>query len=673
MIGIGAGNGRTEVLSVNNGSANLSNAAAELWTPSPGETDFDIGAFEFQGNSADKTPPTVTSISTIPAAGGTTALGFTSFAITFSKPLDTISATSPANYTLIAAGPDGVFDTKDDITIPVVPTLDSTGTIVTLTLPDGPLPDGDYRLTLSGTKAILDVSANKLAGSGGVAGTNYVTTFVINRAGDVPPIATAQSDTVAEYGSVTLTLAATDSAGNPLTYSIVTPPSFGTLSAINPVTDQVIYTPTTGTYGNDSFVFQAVDNELGISDATVSLTVTPVNLPPVAMAQAITVSPGQARTIVLTATDKETPGSQLTYTVGTEPAHGTLTQSSANTFVYTPTGTYVGADSFTFTATDTGNPPGTVGNKLTSAPATVSLDVVASPPHAQNDSYTIQAGFTLRVAAATGVLANDTDAESNTLTAALEYGQPSHGTVTLASDGSFVYTPNAGFTGTDTFYYAPSDQYAQGNVAAVTITVVAGPTPVIPPAKGKIPTAPPVVIPPAKGAIASPPAPVVTQAASVPAVASSNAPAMSVAAFEAPVTPTPVAPSVLSTGAVVVPVVPVVRVAAPSVLVTSSIAAAPVTAAVSGPAIVTAAAPVLPPADLAALMLPPVPAVQRLPAALKALIDTVTAPRLDAIFFDPNTGALQDSATSGDAGDDWLVFDPVTAPKHHKISWEAHT
>ena len=68
VIGVGAGNGRTEVLSVDNGSANLNNADARLWTPSLGETDFDIGAYEFQGNSADKTPPTVVSISAIPAA-----------------------------------------------------------------------------------------------------------------------------------------------------------------------------------------------------------------------------------------------------------------------------------------------------------------------------------------------------------------------------------------------------------------------------------------------------------------------------------------------------------------------------------------------------------------------------------------------------------------------------
>ena len=56
--------------------------------------------------------------------------------------------------------------------------------------------------------------------------------------------------------------------------------------------------------------------------------------------------------------------------------------------------------------------------------------------------------------AAPGVLTNDTDVDDDTLTAVLESG-PSNGTLSLADDGSFTYTPNANFNGSDSFASRP--------------------------------------------------------------------------------------------------------------------------------------------------------------------------------------------------------------------------
>ena len=70
----------------------------------------------------------------------------------------------------------------------------------------------------------------------------------------------------------------------------------------------------------------------------------------------------------------------------------------------------------------------------------------------------------------TSVLANDTDEDSARLTASLVAG-PSNGTLTLRTDGTFTYTPNADFNGTDTFTYRASDGASLSNVATVTITV----------------------------------------------------------------------------------------------------------------------------------------------------------------------------------------------------------
>ncbi len=95
------------------------------------------------------------------------------------------------------------------------------------------------------------------------------------------------------------------------------------------------------------------------------------------------------------------------------------------------------------------------------------------PPLAVDDTYKIPKDQTLVVASANGTLANDSDADSDSLTAVVISG-PSHGTLTFNVDGSFTYTPAAGFTGTDTFTYQAFDGAASSNTATVTITVVPG-------------------------------------------------------------------------------------------------------------------------------------------------------------------------------------------------------
>ena len=76
-------------------------------------------------------------------------------------------------------------------------------------------------------------------------------------------------------------------------------------------------------------------------------------------------------------------------------------------------------------------------------------------PKANDDSYSTVAGATLTVDAP-GVLANDSDTDADPLLAKLVSG-PSHGTLTLYVDGSFDYTPNAGYAGADSFTYKAFD------------------------------------------------------------------------------------------------------------------------------------------------------------------------------------------------------------------------
>jgi alpha-L-fucosidase len=92
-------------------------------------------------------------------------------------------------------------------------------------------------------------------------------------------------------------------------------------------------------------------------------------------------------------------------------------------------------------------------------------------PVASADSYSAGQNTTLVISAA-GVLTNDTDAQSNLLTAILD-SDPGHGSVSLNANGGFTYTPATGYTGVDSFTYHANDGSLSSNSSTVTIDVVA--------------------------------------------------------------------------------------------------------------------------------------------------------------------------------------------------------
>jgi hypothetical protein len=97
--------------------------------------------------------------------------------------------------------------------------------------------------------------------------------------------------------------------------------------------------------------------------------------------------------------------------------------------------------------------------------------LISGPPVAVNDAYWTWEDEALQVSAADGVLANDFDDEGDLLRALLVSG-PQHGTVALELNGSFLYTPQSNFFGTDRFTYRANDGFFDSNVATVTITVL---------------------------------------------------------------------------------------------------------------------------------------------------------------------------------------------------------
>ncbi len=180
------------------------------------------------------------------------------------------------------------------------------------------------------------------------------------------------------------------------------------------------------------------------------------NAPPVANAQSVTTAEDAATNLTLTGSDPE--GSNLTYTVLTPPAHGTLAGTGTSR-TYIPATNYYGADSFTFQASD---------GALDSAPATVSLTVTPV-----NDTPTAAAAATPTSGTAplaVSFTATGVDVDNDTLSYYWTFG-----------DGAAAATQNPTHTYTNAETYTATVTVADGHGAAATgtvaITVTAPPTP----------------------------------------------------------------------------------------------------------------------------------------------------------------------------------------------------
>jgi VCBS repeat-containing protein len=161
--------------------------------------------------------------------------------------------------------------------------------------------------------------------------------------------------------------------------------------------------------------------------------------------------------------DSDADEDELTVVVVSEPTNGTLTINEDGSFTYTPDAGFIGEDTFTYQAYD---------GEAYSEAAIVKITVlkVNTAPEAVDDEYDVSQDTVLEIAAS-GVLANDSDAKCDELTAEVVSG-PGNGTLTFNDDGSFTYIPNEGFTGLDTFKYKAYDGEAYSNIATVMITVL---------------------------------------------------------------------------------------------------------------------------------------------------------------------------------------------------------
>ncbi len=215
-----------------------------------------------------------------------------------------------------------------------------------------------------------------------------------------------------------------------------------------------VYTPNTGYAGKDQFTYYADDGTLTSTPATASIIVI-ASSQDVVTAQDDSFKYREGTTLVVPApgvlsNDIEPNNLPLTAVLDTNPTNGTLTLNADGSFSYH------------------------VNNGSTnSMPATVSLSLKV-PPQSADDTYSTEPNTVLNVAAP-GVLANDSPPAALTAT---NHSDPDQGTLTLNSDGSFVYTPPADFIGETNFTYVANDGLTESLPATVTIHVAENTAPI---------------------------------------------------------------------------------------------------------------------------------------------------------------------------------------------------
>jgi len=352
------------------------------------------------------------------------------------------------------------FDGLDPASVTIV-TAPTNGTAIVLS-------NGSIRYTHSGTESTSDVLFYTVRGNNGLVSSSTRVDITVTAVND-GPLAVNDEANVLEGGTVNIPVLAndtdSDNAIDTATVVIVNSPSNGT--AVLGVGGVVQYTHDGTETTVDSFTYRVSDVSGKASNlATVSISITPVNDPPVAVNDAATIPSNIAAIVDLAANDFDNDdGLDLaSIAIGTQPSHGTLTVQTDGKVSYVHDGSEATSDVFTYRIRDKA---GELSNEAT---VSLTITLVNQPPIAVPDSATVSAPGGQVVIDVAG---NDSDPDGGlNLGSVVIITQPSHGTALNLGNGSIRYTHDGSDATSDSFTYKIRDFAGElSNEATVTITV----------------------------------------------------------------------------------------------------------------------------------------------------------------------------------------------------------
>ena len=239
------------------------------------------------------------------------------------------------------------------------------------------------------------------------------------------------------------------------------PLAAGASVSVGPSTVTIPSNTTPGNYflfvvaddGSQSVTGEVTElNENNNASPAAVVTVTVVNVAPIASDQSVATNEDTAKPITLAASDANNDA--VNFSIVAQPAHGGVSGSGASV-TYTPAADYNGADSFTFKAND-----GSLDSNL--ATVSITVNAVNDAPVASSQAVSTNEDTAVVIALAA------TDVEGSTLT--YNWSNPSYGTLT-GTGTSLTYTPAANYNGPDSFTFTAYDGAASSNVATVSVTV----------------------------------------------------------------------------------------------------------------------------------------------------------------------------------------------------------
>jgi hypothetical protein len=241
-------------------------------------------------------------------------------------------------------------------------------------------------------------------------------------------------------------------------------PSSGQVSVAND--GSFVFEPTVpDNNGTDSFRYFLRDDANASPAATVTLYIEPVNDPPRAEDDAFLTDENVELEVAapgVVENDQDPEKQPLTAEIVSEPQSGRLQLDGDGALSYVPEINFQGTVEFDYQIRD---PEGAA------ATATVRIDVT-QPPTATNDVYFVDQNEVLEISVPeAGIVDNDHDAPEDDELTILAGDPPLNGSLEVEPDGTFVYRPDAGFVGIDTFTYRVTDGRSESNTATVTFPV----------------------------------------------------------------------------------------------------------------------------------------------------------------------------------------------------------